>query len=306
MKHSITMRAAAAGLVCTMLCTEVFALPPGRMVDISGRSLHVVESAGAGPVVVLEAGGGGFSSFWLKVQPAIRDQLGLRTISYDRAGLGWSDPGPLPYSIHDKADDLDALLTALDVDKPIVLVAHSYGGWVAQAFASRYPQLIGALVLVDPNSSYFFAQYPKKVARIEAKGAKRPIRGLQRIGLKLQRNWFAKQAGASRSVFAPMLTDQHQVALGYMLSAFGTTCRTLSNTQFPDVPTIMISRGRPQKGFPWGNSTAEAAWRDGHKILIEHLSTKQHWIAEHAAHAVVIDQPGIIVKAIAAAMEMGG
>ena len=300
MRHSITMKA-AAGLICTTLSTYGFAQPPGQMVDIGGRSLHVVESAGAEPVVVLEAGGGGFSSFWLKVQPAIRNELGLRVISYDRAGLGWSEPGSLPYRIHDKADDLDKLLTVLDIRSSVVLVAHSYGGWVAQAFASRSPERIRALVLVDPNSSHFFAQYPEKVARIEADGAERPIRGLRHIGLKLQRNWFAKQTGAPRSAFDPILTDQHQTALGHMLSAFGATSSVLAEAWFPDVPTIMISRGQPQKGFPWGDSISEATWRDGHETLIEHLSNTQHWIAEDAAHAVVLDQPDIIVRAIAEA-----
>lgn len=305
MKHSITMRAMAGTLILTMLCTGVFARPPGRMVDIGGRALHVVETEGDGPVVVLEAGGGGFSSFWLNVQPRIRDELGLRTISYDRAGLGWSEPSPQPYSIYDRANDLDALLTSLDVDTPIVLVAHSYGGWVAQAFASRYPKRVAALVLADPNSSHFFSQYRKRTAKIERDGRKRPIRGLKRIGLKMFRNWLAKRSDEPRSYFNPLLTDRHQAALGHALSAFGATSHALSEVRLPDVPTIMISRGRAEKGFPWGSPAAEAAWREGHRKLIEHLSVKEHRIAENATHAFVIEQPDTVIDAIASVIEEG-
>ena len=298
MKHTITTRALVIGLLWLMLVAAAFGQEPGRMVDIGGRSLHVVGTDGRGPVILFEAGGGAFSSSWLKVQTAVARELRVPTISYDRAGLGWSDAGTLPYRISDKADDLDALLRALAVDTPIVLVGHSYGGWVAQAFASRYPERIGALVLVDPNSSHFFAQYPKKVAKIEADGRKLPPRGFKRLGLRLQRNWFARQTGAPRSAFEPVLSDRHQNTLGHMLGAFGETRQRLENVRFPDVPTIMISRGLPQKGFPWGDAASEAAWRDGHAKLIEHLSDAEHWIADRGTHAVVVDQPEIVVAAI--------
>ena len=298
MKHSITRHAAAA-LLCAVLGADALAAAPGRLVDIGGRSLHVVETPGASPVVVLEAGGGAFSSYALALQAEIRDQLGLRVINYDRAGLGWSDPAPMPYRIEDRADELDALLTALDVQAPVVLVASSYGGWVAQAFASRHAERLGALVLVDPNSSHFFTQYPEKVSKIEADGTKPPPRGLKRIGLKLQRKWLAKHAGTPRSAFDPILTERHQLAVGGFLSVFGATSRTVAEHRLPQVPTIMISRGRPQKGFPWGDAESEAAWRRGHETLIEHLMDKQHWIAENSGHGVVFDQPELIIEAIA-------
>lgn len=303
MRTTITVRGVIVGVVMIMFWSAALANPPGRMVDIGDRHLHVIETPGDGPTVVLEAGGGAFSSFWHAIQSSIRDDLGLHAISYDRAGLGWSEPGSLPYRIQDKSDDLNALLTALNIDAQIILVATSYGGWVAQDFSARYPERIRALVLVEPNSSYFFAQYPEKAARIVADGMKGPSRGLKRLGIKMQRNWLAKRVGIRRSDFAPLLTDGHQVAQRQMLAAFAMTSSSIGETIFPDVPTIMISRGRPQSGFPWGSDASETAWRDGHERLIEHLSTKQHWIAQDAGHAVVFDQPDIVLDAIATAVE---
>ena len=85
-----------------------------------------------------------------------------------------------------------------------------------------------------------------------------------------------------------------------MLSAFGTTGRALADAHLPDIPTIVISRGQPERGFPWGDPDSEVTWRQGHRGLIEHLSEKEHWIAEQAGHAVVLDQPDIVVRAVAA------
>src|SRR5579862_6745765 len=66
--------------------------PPGRMVDIGGRRLHILSSGKGGPTVVLVAGGGAFAIDWTLVQSKIESSV--RVCSYDRAGLGWSDPGP--------------------------------------------------------------------------------------------------------------------------------------------------------------------------------------------------------------------
>lgn len=301
MRTQSTLREILIGLLMLMLVSTVLAAPPGQMVDIGGRLLHAIEYSGSGPTVLLEAGGGAYSSFWHQVQQSISSDLGLHVISYDRAGLGWSQRNSSPYRISDKAEDLDAMLTAMGVDTPVILVATSYGGWVAQTFASMYPERVAAIVLVEPNSTYFFDQYPAKVERIEEDGEERPKRGVKRFGLKLQRNWFAKQAGAPRAYFDPMLTNRHQASLRQMLSSFGATIGFLSDISLPDVPTIMISRGEPQKGFPWGDRSSESAWRTGHERMIAHLSDRQHWIAEKSAHAVVFDEPHLVVKAVAAA-----
>ena len=288
------------GALAAMVTGFVYADPlmPGRLIEIGNRHIHVVENMGVGPVVLLEAGGGGFSSFWLSVQPKIHEQLGLRVISYDRAGLGWSDPSPDTYSITRRADDLNALLNAIGTGEPVIIVGHSYGGWVTQAFAQRYPERIAGIVLVDVNTSYFFDQFPKRVARIESDGAKRPIKGVKRLKLRLQKRWLSKHLQGPANAFDPIVTDKHQQALGHALTSFGQTSRALRHAKLPHVPTVVISRGKQEKGFPWGSATAEAVWREGHKRLIGGHPCAEHWIARESGHAVVINQSGIVVKAI--------
>ena len=73
-----------------------------------------------------------------------------QTISYDRAGLGWSDASLQPRSIWQLVEELRAMLDRCSVPSPRVLVAHSFGGLIAVAYALRYPQELAGMVLVDP------------------------------------------------------------------------------------------------------------------------------------------------------------
>src|SRR5258708_20508396 len=67
--------------------------------------------------------------------------------SYDRAGLGWSDAGPMPRSSRQIVEELRALLFHARVEGPFVLVGHSFGTFTVRLYASTYP---GDMVLVDP------------------------------------------------------------------------------------------------------------------------------------------------------------
>jgi pimeloyl-ACP methyl ester carboxylesterase len=74
-----------------------------------------------------------------------------RVCSYDRAGLGWSDPPTKPMSLPDMVDDLDALLLNGKIEGPFVLVPESFGGMVALAYAKRNPTKVAGAVFVDAS-----------------------------------------------------------------------------------------------------------------------------------------------------------
>lgn len=123
--------------------------PPGLLVDIGGRHMHL-QCAGTGePVVILEGGLGGFSPDWFWVQNAVAGDT--RVCSYDRAGFGWSDPGPKPRDANAITSDLHALLTAAEIQGPYVLVGHSYGGLGVRAFAAAFPGEVAGIVLIDSS-----------------------------------------------------------------------------------------------------------------------------------------------------------
>ncbi len=125
--------------------------PRGAFTIVDGRRLHVVRAGPKetpGPLVVLEAGSFGFSADWAVVQEKLA-ALGVRSLAYDRAGMGLSDPGPAPRDSLAIVSDLEKLLAAEGETGPIVLAGHSMAGLHIHLFAGRNPGRIAGLVLVD-------------------------------------------------------------------------------------------------------------------------------------------------------------
>ena len=120
---------------------------PGRLVDVDGHLMHIQCSGDGDPTVLLETISDGTAAYWGLVQELLSPVT--RTCSYDRAGRGWSEPGPEPRDANAISNDLHELLRNASISPPYVLVGHSAGGLFALRFAQRYPDTIGALVLLD-------------------------------------------------------------------------------------------------------------------------------------------------------------
>jgi pimeloyl-ACP methyl ester carboxylesterase len=125
------------------------------MVDIGGdRTLHAVlagPTASPEPLVLLEAGAFGFSADWAAVQAKLSAR-GLRSLAYDRAGLGFSGPGPEPRDGEAIARDLEMLLVHLGEPGPFVLCGHSMAGLHVRLFAARNAERVVGVVLVDATT----------------------------------------------------------------------------------------------------------------------------------------------------------
>jgi len=117
-------------------------------VSVGDHRLHIRCDGEGGPPVIFDAALGGSSLSWSLVHPAVARLT--RACSYDRAGFGWSDAGPLPRTAGRIADELHELLRAAAVPPPYVLVGHSYGGLVMRLYASRHPNDVAGLVLIEP------------------------------------------------------------------------------------------------------------------------------------------------------------
>ena len=121
--------------------------PPGRLVDVQGRKIHIWCSGSGAPAVILETGLGGTSADWGFVQPEAARFT--RVCSYDRAGMGYSDPGPSPRTAGRIARELVELLERSGLTAPVILVGASIGGLTVRLFASEYAEHVAGLVLVD-------------------------------------------------------------------------------------------------------------------------------------------------------------
>lgn len=154
----LAARAAGAFLLAVVAVVAASALalaattPRGQMVEVEpGRALRLVcegPAAPSRPVVWFESGAFGIASDWAAVQAMLAAE-GVRSCAYDRAGLGFSDPGPKPRAALTVARDLDRLIRASGETGPFVLVAHSAGGLYLRAFTGLRPELVRGIVLVD-------------------------------------------------------------------------------------------------------------------------------------------------------------
>jgi len=120
-----------------------------RVVLGDGRHLYLDCSGHGTPTVLLEGGFGATSRAWLKVQPVV--SRFTRVCSYDRAGSGVSDAGPLPRDGRAIASDLDQALRRTGIRGPLVMVGHSSGALYVRLFADRRPKDVVGMVLVDPS-----------------------------------------------------------------------------------------------------------------------------------------------------------
>ena len=120
---------------------------PGRLVDVGGRKMHIDCTGEGSPTVILESGLGDSYVSWSQVQPEIAKFA--HVCSYDRAGLGYSDPVSEPRTSKVIAQELQQLLRVAGVNPPYILVGHSMGGYDVRFYAKLYPTEVAGMVLVD-------------------------------------------------------------------------------------------------------------------------------------------------------------
>lgn len=220
------------------------------------------------PTVVFEAGGGEDSTVWSELEPEVRDRYEVRTMLYDRAGLGRSPPSPPPYRIDREADALRRELDRHGITAPVVLVAHSYGGFVATIVAATDPRIAG-VVLVDANLAGFFddAQIKRLLAVYRAQ-----FPALEQAAPELAR------------VMIPVI------------EAYPATVARLRQVDIPsETPTIDIVAERT-----WVETPEEIeAIRRAHREFVAASSHRRAVFAEGSGHHVMRDRPEVVLAAVA-------
>jgi pimeloyl-ACP methyl ester carboxylesterase len=136
--------------------------PPGEMVNVNGHLMHINCVGRGSPTVILESGLGNMSADWANIQPEVAKTT--RVCSYDRAGTGWSEPGPTPRDPKQIAHELHTLLGKAGIDGPYVLVGQSFGGLYVRMYADLYPKEIAGMLLVDSSHPDMWTRMPPEVA----------------------------------------------------------------------------------------------------------------------------------------------
>ncbi|HEY1633086.1 MAG TPA: alpha/beta hydrolase [Rhizomicrobium sp.] len=151
------MKALRLALIALVLPTAASAAPgdgiyarPGILSPAGdGARLNIVCMGQGSPTVVFDSGWEDWAPVWAIVQPRVAKFT--RACSYDRAGAGFSDAGPMPRTSPRIADELHTALRNAHIDGPYILVGHAFGGDNVRAFADRYMDDVAGLVMVEAD-----------------------------------------------------------------------------------------------------------------------------------------------------------
>jgi pimeloyl-ACP methyl ester carboxylesterase len=263
--------------------------PPGHLVDIGGHRLHLWCTGSGAPAVILDTGLGGSSADWGFVQPEVARFT--RVCSYDRAGMGYSDPGPSPRTARRIAGDLAELLARSGIAGPVVLVGASIAGFDVRVFASDHPERAAGLVLVDASHEDQAHEVPQMARFV-------PL--LATIGaLRL----FGVSFGQRLESLSPSVRQFAQAtrfrAAGYHAAAdeiihireSAEEVRSVRRTLTIPVLVVTGARGADEN---WRQLQQDQASLSERGCLI---------IARQSGHVVSVDQPEIVVHAIRSVVE---
>jgi pimeloyl-ACP methyl ester carboxylesterase len=155
------MATATAADAPTVIDNPAYAKAQQLLEVAPGRRLNLYCVGTGSPTVIFEAGMGDEAGTWGLVQPMVAAHV--RACSYERAGLGFSDPANRPGTAANAVDDLHHLLAAADIKPPYVLVGHSYGGMIVRLYADLYPRDVAGMVMVDTQKE----DWPKAYWQID-------------------------------------------------------------------------------------------------------------------------------------------
>ena len=288
--------------------------PPGELIAVGDSPMHVLRN-GTGPTVVFENGPGGLALDWSLVTEQVSEFAA--TVSYDRAGLGWSEPTNRPRDIATLVADLDQMLQASDARAPYVLVGHSYGGLIVRAYAYAHPEKVAGLVLVDAAHEDQLERYPAEyAAKAETlAAAMRRLRPVYRLAVGSGVPALLGATSDDVSAGLPEEIARARRAATVMDSSHATTSvdemsvlyESLDHVRrirrpLGDVPVVVITHGRPvgsEAGVPAGLEDAvEAAWQGMQTSLLEISDQSRLIVAENSGHNIHVEAPELVVEAI--------
>ncbi|MGK3209216.1 alpha/beta fold hydrolase [Amycolatopsis sp. MEPSY49] len=274
------------------LTEKSVALPDGR------RLRAVTAGEGDGPPVVFEAGMSAPAASWVHTQREIAART--RTVSYDRAGYGGSDPDPHDRTLERLADDLTGLLDGLGETGPVVLVGHSWGGPVIRLFAERHPHRVAGLVFVDATVAEVMSgrgahilSWSFGVLAVLAR------LGGRKLVVKLTVPHVSRAIAASdvdiivRDYACARAMRAARREAAQVVPALATM-RRLQAAGTPDVPTICLQAGRIDRGM----SRARPRFNRVAAELMAAVPNGRVVVAEDTGHLIPQENPAVVRDAI--------
>ncbi len=295
--------------------------PPGKFVNLGTHRLHLLDEGRGSPTIILEAGLMSTNLSWTDLRSKLAESY--RVVCYDRAGLGWSDIGPMPRTAERIVAELHSLLDRAAIPGPYVLVGHSFGGLTMPLFAARYPEQIAGMVLVDPvvpaewnppseqdlKRSSIGSKVCRRAALLSRAGVIRFVAFLLNSKAKkvasqmvrlISRGTPADSGSVSSPWFWNLPPNERQMASVFWVQE--KFCNTIASQlenlpesarriaefgNLCDKPVIILSAmSTPPKR------------REQHVIIAQRLPQGRHLLADKSSHWIMQDQPELVLGAI--------
>jgi len=281
--------------------------PRGLLVDLGSRRLHLHCTGTGAPIVVFDAGLGLPALLWSEVQPGVA--AFTTACSFDRAGMGFSDAGPLPRTLDRQVDDLHAALAVAGRPAPYVLVGHSAGGLTARAFQHRFPAEVAGVVLVDAAHEGQFARGPARLAATMR--AEQGQLGLAEVLLPLGLPRLLLSGAARRAAPSPEVADElvARALRPAALQALRSEGEVLvggvtvpADASLGDLPLVVLTAGQAEAfgGLPPAEAAAfRRLWIEELQPELARLSTRGRQVTvEGSGHLMPWQAPRAVVEAV--------
>jgi pimeloyl-ACP methyl ester carboxylesterase len=270
--------------------------PPGQMVNLGTHSIHLHCMGAGSPTVVFEADLDQYGSLsWDSVQGDIGKFA--RACSYDRAGIMWSEPGPLPRDGERIASELATVLDMAGEDGPYVLVGHAFGGAYVRIFAGQNPDDVCGMVLVDSSHPEMLTHFTEYGVEKEIPGKQiRPlILLLSHLGMpgRFKGNLY----NLSPDVYNPtqaFLPESSMAWFDETVEAPNTLAQAGQYAYLGDFPLIVLAAARSSQEL----QEVQEAWLELQQELALLSENSEFRALQEAGHYIQFDQPQEVVEAV--------
>ncbi|WP_027083161.1 alpha/beta fold hydrolase [Lysobacter sp. HA18] len=309
---------------------DAYVRPHDRIEVEPGRKMNLYCEGTGSPTVVFESGLSDWSNTWALIQPAVATRT--RACSYDRPGMGYSDPSPHHPTAQNAVKDLHTLLERAGIKGPLVLVGHSLGGFYMKLYAATYPSQVAGIVLVDPSEERlwdrvgtllaprFGSKLVKEARADDADSIKGGIAHFQDCADKartgaLDEATYQQCSDPVRVQLGTVINDERrklQPSSAYQAAqadefaysmfapdkaADARYAKLFSRQPFGNKPLVVLTHSIWDMTPPFGE-TGWISWVTAHQLTAKLSSRGKEYVVPMTRHNIQVDQPQAVIEAV--------
>jgi len=273
--------------------------PPGKMITINNHDIHLNCVGTGSPTVVFESDLDQYGSLsWVPVQERIGELT--RACSYDRAGILWSEPGPLPRDGETIARELSIVLDTAGEEGPYILVGHAFGGAYVRIFAGQNPDDVCGMVLVESSHPDMFALFEKYgiVSEIPDKNIRPLILLLSHLGSPGR--YKGNVYDLPPEIYDPVQAFLPESSMAWFdeeVESPNTLAQAGHYEYLGDWPLIVLATSRPSPSLGDLGQKLDDLWLEMQRDLLS-LSENSEIRIYEGGHYPQLQDPELVIEAI--------